>query len=67
MSHVKIFPATANALNVAHPIDGPCRSEGSHWTYDGFTCRCLTDGTVTDDPAKAYKSPAALEAEADAK
>lgn len=54
-THVKIFPAHADALNVSHPIDGPCRLEGASWTYDSFTCRCLTDGCVTDDPAKAYK------------
>lgn len=67
MSHMKIYPAKESALNISHPIDGPCRPDGAHWTYDGFTCRCLTDGAITDDPAKAWKSPAQVEADADAK
>lgn len=56
----KVYPTKASALNCHHPIAGAPRIEGIDWPYDTFTCRRLTDGSFTEDPAKAYKpAPAA--------
>jgi hypothetical protein len=58
----KIYPTKASALNVHHPIAGAPRMEGVEWPYDAFTCSRLTDGSFTEDEAKAYKpSPAGAE------
>jgi hypothetical protein len=55
----KVYPTKASALNVNHPIAGKPLIEGADWPYDTFTCRRLTDGSFTEDAAKAYKPPAA--------
>ena len=52
---VKVYPTRSASLNLVHPMDGQLKLDGSFWTYDGFTCRCLTDGAVTEEEAKAYK------------
>lgn len=58
-THIKVYPTKASALNVHHPIAGKKHnSEGVIWPYDVFTCRRLTDGSFTDDPAKAFKAAA---------
>jgi hypothetical protein len=59
----KVYPTKASALNAHHPIAGKPLVEGSEWPYDTFTCRRLTDGSFTEDPAKAYKPPASEVAE----
>ncbi len=55
---IKVYPTKAASLNLVHPIDGRLKVGGSFWTYDGFTCRCLTDNAVTEEEAKAYVPPA---------
>ncbi len=60
-THIKVYPTKASALNAHHPVAGPPRAEGVDWPYDSFTCRRLSDGSFTEDAAKAYK-PAAPEA-----
>jgi hypothetical protein len=57
----KVYPTKASALNAHHPIAGKPLIEGSEWPYDTFTCRRLTDGSFTEDPAKAYRPTAEVE------
>lgn len=54
---MKLYPTKASALNVHHPIAGKPRVEGVDWPYDVFTCRRISDGSFTEDEAKAYKPP----------
>jgi|SRR5580704_4789862 hypothetical protein len=59
----KVYPTKASALNCHHPIAGAPRIEGTDWPDDVFTFRRLADGSFTEDPAKAYKPPAAAVSE----
>jgi hypothetical protein len=52
---MKVYPTKASALNCHHPVAGAPSIEGVDWPYDTFTCRRLTDGSFTEDAAKAYK------------
>jgi hypothetical protein len=54
----KVYPAHANAMNVKHPSHGALRDDGEpvEWEKDGFWARMITDGTITTDPAKAWKT-----------
>ncbi len=67
----KVFATHPNALNIAHPMDGKLRPDGSFWEDDGFTARMLADGAVTEeDPAKTTppdSPPAATKPPPDAK
>lgn len=55
MTHVKVYPTKASALNVRHPDGAIARSDGADWPYDAFTCGRLADGSFTDDPKKAFR------------
>lgn len=55
---IKVYPTSDASLNIKHPADGPLKASGSEWTYDGFTCRMLSDGAVTDQ-APSSAAPAA--------
>jgi hypothetical protein len=64
---IKVLPGHENARGLLHPIDGELKDEGSLWTYDGFTCRLLTDGDIRrapEDPPAAAPPAAELEASA---
>jgi hypothetical protein len=53
----KVHATHPNSLNIAHPIDGKLKPEGSHWEDDGFTARMIADGAVTTDPPKVAVKP----------
>jgi len=56
MSKITVYPLSENALNIKHPSDGPLVDTGSAWNNDGFTARMITDGAITADKDKAFKS-----------
>ena len=70
---IAVLPAAPAYVGVLkHPIDGPLKAEGSLWTYDGFTCRMLTDGAIMREPVEPVASedaqtadPVAIEADPD--
>jgi hypothetical protein len=53
-----VYPTSAAALNIVHPIDGKLKPEGSEWTVDGFTCRMLSDHAVTSNKEEAWQAQA---------
>jgi hypothetical protein len=53
---VTVYPTSENACVLVHPIDGHLSTDGSPWTRDGFTARCLVDGAITVDKAQGWKS-----------
>jgi len=59
MATVKVYPTHPDALNIGHPINGKLRVSGSDWEMDGFTSRMLTDGIITKDETKGWKSTTA--------
>lgn len=63
MPKIMVYPATAAALNVPHPVDGKVKVGGSMWEHDGETCRGLVDGWLTDDPEKQWTQEKMSEAD----
>ena len=61
---ITVYPTSKNACVLAHPIDGKISVEGSSWTRDGYTARCLVDGAITDDKTKAWGASAPVAAQA---
>jgi len=57
MAKITVYPTKASALNVKHPTEGQLKIDGSSWTLDGFTSRLISDGILTEEPAKAYRGP----------
>ncbi len=55
MQHVKVYPTKPSALNVKHPHGPQMTVGGAMWPKDSFTGRRLTDGSVTDNEAKAWE------------
>ena len=56
MAKIKVYPTSKNATVIKHPIDGKLSPWGSDWTNDGYTMRCLTDGALTMDVSKAWRT-----------
>lgn len=54
----KVYPTHANAMNIKHPTHGAMRDDGEpvEWEKDGFWARMTTDGAITSDPSKAWKT-----------
>ncbi len=64
---ITVYPTKASALNVKHPHGPKMAVGGVFWPRDSFTGRRLSDGSVTEEKAKAYApdeaAPAVTEAE----
>jgi hypothetical protein len=44
---IHVYPTRTSSLSLVHPTHGPMTSEGALWPHDSFSCRRLTDGSVT--------------------
>ena len=55
---IAVLPAAPAYVGLAHPIDGPLKESGSLWTYDGFTCRLLTEGAILRPRSQPVAAPA---------
>ena len=59
MTKIKVRPTKPSAEKLKHPVDGAFRPDGdgfsAMWSYDTFTCRRLTDGSIerVPDPVPA--------------
>ena len=59
MSKIAVIPTKPSAEKLRHPVDG-LLGKGKEWTYDSFTMRRLTDGSVVRGTPAPVVAPAAL-------
>ncbi len=44
---IYVYPTKSSSLYLKHPTHGPMVAEGVYWPKDNYTCRRLSDGSVT--------------------
>jgi len=55
---VTVYPTKRSACLIAHPTAGPLKQSGSVWPHDGFTCRMIKTGMVTETVTEGYRGDA---------
>lgn len=58
-NRIAVLPAAPAYVGLKHPIDGKLAEGGSLWSYDGFTCRLLTEGAILRKPKEEPVEPEA--------